>query len=248
MAGKRGAPRGNRNALKHGFYSRAYTISERQKLSRANFDIAQNNFGLFKVIISRTMDRIKPSTSKPLTFQENLTALQTVVLAIHQLHASINFTRLLDGKNYMDMESTYNYLMSLHLDDEDSCDDATATQPPDFPEEPVKKRGAQPGNLNALKHGTFARHYSPEEIRRLKNLDPEDLSEEITLLQVLMLRVFSGLTSYLLLPDYFKAVRTLVRAGACLDRIRRVQFSMDSAVSPMQLAYQELASLPFDVD
>ena len=52
-------------------------------------------------------------------------------------------------------------------------------------EEPKRKRGAQPGNQNARKHGLYSRHFTPEQFEILENAnDLKDLAPEIALLRV----------------------------------------------------------------
>lgn len=49
---------------------------------------------------------------------------------------------------------------------------------------PRRRRGAQPGNLNALKHGLYARHLPPQALQALHeahHLQEHDLQEEIAL-------------------------------------------------------------------
>ncbi|MRR35652.1 hypothetical protein EG829_13430 [bacterium] len=247
MARKRGAPKGNRNAQKHGFYSRAYTALEGRDLARISLDIRQDYFNFYKVVLSRTVERIKPSASNPLTFHETLTALQTVVLAIHRLHSSVSLTHSLNEKPYRDVERLLISLKSLDFDD-DTQDQDTPGKAPLPALKTATKRGGQPGNNNAVKHGLFASYYSRDELHKLANLKPNDLEEEISLLQVLMKRVFIGMQRVASLMDYLKAVRVLARAGACLDRIRRIRYLMVVAVDPMAQAYKQLSTLPFEED
>lgn len=49
-----------------------------------------------------------------------------------------------------------------------------------------RKRGAQPGNRNALKHGFYASALSAKQrniLRRAARIDPHDLEQEISLLR-----------------------------------------------------------------
>lgn len=50
-----------------------------------------------------------------------------------------------------------------------------------------RKRGAQPANRNALKHGLYARHLTEVqalELAAAREISPKDLDEEIALLRV----------------------------------------------------------------
>jgi len=54
-----------------------------------------------------------------------------------------------------------------------------------------KKRGAQPGNLNALSHGFYARAFQPDEVTDLDTLLATGLNDEITMLRVVTRRVLA---------------------------------------------------------
>ena len=55
----------------------------------------------------------------------------------------------------------------------------------------TRKRGAQPGNTNALKHGFYTKNFSLAERRGLEATQEIVLADEIALLRVLIRR-FSG--------------------------------------------------------
>lgn len=52
----RGAPKGNLNALKHGFYSRLFHASETDDLSPDRLTSLENEIKLLRVMIRRTME------------------------------------------------------------------------------------------------------------------------------------------------------------------------------------------------
>lgn len=52
-----------------------------------------------------------------------------------------------------------------------------------------KKRGAQPGNKNALRHGFYANKFTTDENARLDSQQATDLTAEIALLRVCMDRL-----------------------------------------------------------
>lgn len=56
MANPRGAPKGNLNALKHGFYSRLFHASEAGDLSPDQLTSLENEIKLVRVMIRRTME------------------------------------------------------------------------------------------------------------------------------------------------------------------------------------------------
>jgi hypothetical protein len=53
----------------------------------------------------------------------------------------------------------------------------------------ARRRGAQPGNKNALRHGFYSRQFKAEEIKRLDEQDPTDVKAEIELLRVVLDRL-----------------------------------------------------------
>ena len=78
-----------------------------------------------------------------------------------------------------------------------------------------RKRGAQPGNLNALKHGYYSRALSKAQqllLERARNIPADDLSGEIALLRE---RLYTALEAS---PDKLdllcEALRTLARLAA----------------------------------
>ncbi len=60
-----------------------------------------------------------------------------------------------------------------------------------YPQTPkhIRKRGGQPGNMNALKHGFYSRNFHELEGVDLANMS-EGLVDEIALMRVLVRRVF----------------------------------------------------------
>ncbi len=48
----------------------------------------------------------------------------------------------------------------------------------------ARKRGGQPGNLNAFRHGFYSRHFKENEIRDLDAFMEEGLSQEIILMRI----------------------------------------------------------------
>lgn len=53
-----------------------------------------------------------------------------------------------------------------------------------------RKRGAQPGNINALKHGRYASLVPPKDNRSLPDILSSNLEEEITMLRSATRKVF----------------------------------------------------------
>ena len=55
MPNPRGAPKGNLNALKHGFYSRLFRIDEKAELLDGDYSSLEHEITLLRVMIRRTM-------------------------------------------------------------------------------------------------------------------------------------------------------------------------------------------------
>ena len=54
----------------------------------------------------------------------------------------------------------------------------------------TRKRGGQPGNLNALKHGFYSKHFQKNELADLEEIG--DLQEEIQMMRVVIRRVLEA--------------------------------------------------------
>ena len=75
---KRGAPRGNKNALKHGFYSHTFSRKEIHRLENNVEGEFRDEEEYLHVLIARTAESAARSQ---LTLAENLAALRAVALA-----------------------------------------------------------------------------------------------------------------------------------------------------------------------
>jgi hypothetical protein len=56
MPNSRGAPKGNLNALKHGFYSRLFRVSDSSSLEDDQLASLENEITLLRVMMRRTME------------------------------------------------------------------------------------------------------------------------------------------------------------------------------------------------
>src|SRR3990172_9174511 len=79
-ARKRGAQSGNRNAYKHGFYTHAFQASDQLEISSPGRGWLQDEINLLRVLIANIAQDIQPAQN--LSFQENISALYTVSLAL----------------------------------------------------------------------------------------------------------------------------------------------------------------------
>jgi hypothetical protein len=93
------------------------------------------------------------------------------------------------------------------------------------------RRGGQPGNTNALKHGFYARSFHPVELSDLETLaDRPDLSGAINMLQVLIRRV---------LEEGTKRANTLEDFEHLLDCLGTASVKMASLMRTSKMIGQE---------
>jgi hypothetical protein len=89
-----------------------------------------------------------------------------------------------------------------------------------------RKRGAQPGNLNALKHGFYSRSFKDIENSDLEAMLAQDLESEIAMLRVVVRRAFELSTA----PDPPQSpLKGGKEAGQELDRAIHVMNSLGMA-------------------
>jgi len=109
-----------------------------------------------------------------------------------------------------------------------------------------RKRGAQPGNTNALKHGFYSHHFNSLELSDLDTALSEGLTDEIALLRVIIRRVFEYADFESQdMHTWSKALNTLGAASTRLAGLLRTQqlIAGDSAdvVSVLSQAIGEVA-------
>ncbi len=105
----------------------------------------------------------------------------------------------------------------------------TDTQPHTNPEDlsPARKRGAPPGNINALKHGFYSKRFNSGELLDLLDIPEGSIHNEIAVLRVLTRRVVELMENDAPDPvilDFYKIVgqmcmqiSTLLRTQKLLD-------------------------------
>jgi hypothetical protein len=101
------------------------------------------------------------------------------------------------------------------------------TQNPSFPsvqDIPPRKRGAQPGNTNSLKHGFYSRRFRQIELEDLTTGISPGLLDEIVMLRVVMRRVFDYATDTNIdLDSWTDSLGILGMASNRLARLLRLQ-------------------------
>ena len=91
---KRGAPKGNRNALKHGFYSRLFRSTELEQLRSLSTPGLTDEIEMLRLVIRRVVDQ----ASEVQDLDQLLRYLSTLSHATAQLSRLLRTQRLLIGE------------------------------------------------------------------------------------------------------------------------------------------------------
>ena len=97
MPKKRGGQPNNKNAYKHGFYSKYFSAFEGKALSEIPVTDTTDQIGLMRVQIDRFM-QVYTTSLEELDFEERLAALRAVTLAVGRI-ASLERIQSSAGKN-----------------------------------------------------------------------------------------------------------------------------------------------------
>lgn len=98
-----------------------------------------------------------------------------------------------------------------------------------FPSPPRHRRGAPPGNSNAVKHGFYTRRLKHSHLDGVESTDSSGLIEEIALIRVFTRRLIESIDFD---GDPFtlaEILRTLCLASSTISRIIRTQFLLASS-------------------
>jgi hypothetical protein len=120
-------------------------------------------------------------------------------------------------------------------------DTPTASSPP------RRLRGAPLNNLNALKHGFYARKFRQTDLVDLAESKFQGLNEEITMLRVFMRRVIEQSSSASSLSENIEVLRILSLAAASLTRMARTQKYLDTGSGGFWLPAELFTSALEDV-
>jgi hypothetical protein len=207
----RGAPKGNKNARKHGFYSHTFTEEEHRQWKSAASGRLHPEIKLFKVLIARTASMLKPlGENSPPSFQETLVMLSTVTLAVARLNSFYRTNEKLDS---VDSDIPAAFLTKNGFTREQTDVEIYG---------PAKKlSGGQSGNANALRHGFYASVFKREEILKLDKVEKHEIDDEIAFLRTLIKRTVASLYDQtdLSLLEHMRAVRVITYAGSCVERL-----------------------------
>ena len=89
--------------------------------------------------------------------------------------------------------------------------------------------GAPKGNTNALKHGLYAKRYSPEETAGLRKMPPEDYRHEIYMMRVAVKNIFE------IHSELYQLVEKLLKSGekADVDGLSKISNSLSLAITAL---------------
>jgi hypothetical protein len=113
-----------------------------------------------------------------------------------------------------------------------------------------RKRGGQPGNTNALRHGFYSHSFTLEELQGLDNNVKGEFEDEIALARINALHLAEILNDYHTIPleDFVAASNAL---NNYLDRIQslsRARHAVFRAGTTLEQALEELRRIPPDED
>jgi hypothetical protein len=95
-----------------------------------------------------------------------------------------------------------------------------------------RKRGAQPGNTNALKHGFYTRHFNPGETANLERIQ-KGVADEIYMLRMAMQRlVLLATAEETTAADWQKTLQALGLASQRLANLVKLQHELVSEQAP----------------
>lgn len=106
----------------------------------------------------------------------------------------------------------------------------------------TRKRGAQLGNRNAFKHGLYSAHFKQAEREHLDRVPGIDLSNEIGLIRVELLRYLAAEAQVDGQIDYetrLQALRAVSLAAESITRLMRTQLLLNSALPESEDSPQE---------
>ena len=85
---RRGAPPGNRNAFKHGFYSRSITLPEKSGLAPGLNTVFADEEASLRLLVRRAVESIR---DREISFEESLEVLRAVSFAVGRMESLHRF-------------------------------------------------------------------------------------------------------------------------------------------------------------
>jgi hypothetical protein len=112
----------------------------------------------------------------------------------------------------------------------------------------TRKRGAQPGNLNALKHGFYSRQFRSREHIDLDALLSIDLLDEIHLLRILIRRALELSNDTGDLAECLSVLKATSAASARITAMLRVQQMLGKSSDVSELISKAIAEVNQELD
>lgn len=104
----------------------------------------------------------------------------------------------------------------------------------------TRRRGAQPGNQNAFKHGFYSRRFSSQDLNDLQENAGPGLDGEIAMLRVIMRRLFEvAQTEAADLDSWAESLRTLSLAASRLAGLLRTEKMLVGSADEVAAALSE---------
>ncbi len=119
-----------------------------------------------------------------------------------------------------------------------------------IPSTPKRRRGGQPGNGNALRHGFYSKYFTEAEMQSLDANIQGEFHDEIALARIQVGRLAEILIGYKDMPfdDYIAASNALNNYLDRIQRLSRAQHFMYRNQTTLEQALEELANLPVEED
>ncbi len=114
-----------------------------------------------------------------------------------------------------------------------------------------KKRGAQPGNKNALKHGFYSSSFKEHELHALNQISLTNTSGEIELMRVSLKRFLEAQNSSsqpLDLEMQISQLRAINQTTYNIDKMIRTQFMLALSAKQSEEIIKSIKDLSFDED
>src|SRR5512141_579102 len=89
-------------------------------------------------------------------------------------------------------------------------------------------RGGQPGNLNALKHGFYARQFTERETGDLAGLDTNDLTGEIKMMRIVIRRILQSWTEATAVADQVALFDAISKGMVRLATLLKARYYLDN--------------------
>ena len=103
-----------------------------------------------------------------------------------------------------------------------------------------RKRGAQPGNTNALKHGLYAQHFTKAQRLKLKRMPAADLTFEIAALRTVAEEILAALKQNNADPDVLaKLANSLTNAMTTIAHLSRTHALLSGGDNALAAAIEE---------